>query len=215
MARLPELYEEIKDVLEQHQPELQASLLSNRIEIVGTFICASEEGPFDRFDVKIQLSELFPDQEPRLEEVGGRIPHTLKRHVFSNGSCCLGLWEAWLAKTPEADFESYLLGPVTSYFVSQFFFEQTEEWPFGEQGHSAAEIAATYSEALAIPPSTDEQAYLRLLTQPLLTGNPQCPCGSGNRLRQCHWKEIRERRRNLPAYVRKGMAKRLARGVKD
>lgn len=215
MARLDELFAEIKEVLERHQPELKASLLADHITIAGTFICLSEDGPFDRFDIEIDISERFPDQEPTLKEVAGRIPRTLERHVYSNGSCCLGLWEAWLAKTAVADFESYLSGPVASYFVSQYMFEQTGEWPFGEHGHSTDDIAATYADALAIPSGTDLQAYLRLLTQPLLSGNPECPCGSGKRLRQCHWTAIRERRRSVPATIRKSMAKRLARGTKD
>lgn len=215
MADVTELFDTIEDVLRRHQPELKAELLPDRIFVSGTFVCLSDDGPFDRFDIQIELSELFPDHEPRLKEVGDRIPRTLKRHVFSSGCCCLGLWEAWLAKTPVANFENYLLGPVTSYFVSQFLFEQTGEWPFGEQGHARDDIATTYAEALALPAGFDRRAYLQLLTQPLMSGNPVCPCGSGERLRQCHWRAIRELRRDVPASVRKAMAKRLAGGSKE
>lgn len=215
MTHIGELLVDVDGTLAQHQPELKSSLLPHGISIDGTFVCTSDAGPFDRFEIKIELSELFPDQEPRLTETGGRIPATLKRHIFSSGSCCLGLWEAWLLKTPTPDFEAYLLGPVTSYFVSQSIFEQTGEWPFGEQGHSADDIVATYADALGLPSDADRAAYLRLLTQPLLGGNPVCPCGSGKRLRECHWNDIRDSRRKVPASVRNSMARRLRKLSKD
>jgi hypothetical protein len=216
MSDIIALLREIEEVLARHQPELTATLLSDQIRVVGAFVCASDDGPFDRFHIEIAISSRFPRQEPSLEEVGGRIPRTVERHVFpSSGRCCLGLWEAWLLKTEVADFESYLLGPVTSYFISQWLFETTGDWPFGEQAHSTEAVAATYSESLGLPANADQAGYLRLLTSPLLTGNPVCPCGSGERLRNCHWKWIRERRRRIPASIRKDMAGRLRRAAKD
>jgi hypothetical protein len=210
MTDLASLFNEVKEVLRCHQPELKAALLPDRIRIEGTFICRSEAGPFDRFEVEITLSSLFPHKEPSLHEVGGRIPRTVARHVFpSSGRCCLGLWEAWLLKADTADFESYLLGPVTSYFVGQSIFETTDEWPFGEQGHSTEEIATTYCDALSLPLGGNPTEYLRILTAPFLSGNPMCPCGSGARLRNCHWRSIREQRQRIPASVRSEMADRL------
>lgn len=210
MANLEALCGEIQEALARHQEKLTATLLPDRVTVAGIFVCQSEDGPFDRFEIHMDVSALFPQKEPRLQEVGGRIPRTFNRHVFtSTQCCCLGLWEAWLLKTPVANFESYLLGPVTSYFVSQSIFELTGEWPFGEQGHSPDEIAQTYADALGLEGNGDLKAYLQLLTAPLLGGNPSCPCGSGERLRACHWRTIREQRRRIPAYVRKDIADRL------
>jgi len=128
------------------------------------------------------------------------------------------LWQArfntWL-KTDVADFESYLCGPVTSYFVSQSVFEITGEWPFGEQGHETEDIAATYAEALGLKDGADHRGLLRLLTAPFLSGNPLCPCGSRKRLRDCHWKWLRERRRRIHASVRNEMARRLLKAAKE
>jgi len=210
------LFPEVVSVLRQHQPELTATLLPDRIAVSGIFVCVSDDGPFDRFEIEMEISSLFPKKEPRLFEVAGRIPRIIERHIFtSTGCCCLGLWEAWLLKTETANFESYLLGPVTSYFVSQYLFEMTGEWPFGEQGHSIEEIALTYSEALGLPPEADQRAYLRLLTLPLLTGNPLCPCGSGARVRNCHWGIIRQQRLRVPAFIRKNIANRLQQAIKE
>jgi hypothetical protein len=216
MIRLDELLPKVGEVLERHQPGLAATLQSGRISVAGVFVCQSDEGPFDQFEIEMTISSLFPQKEPWLFEVGGRIPRTVERHVFpSSGRCCLGLWEAWLLKTPIADFASYLAGPVTSYFVSQSIFKMTGEWPFGEQGHGDDEIAATYAEALDLPAEADHKSYLKLLSSPLLLGNPLCPCGSGARLRNCHWRSIRERRRRIPAFIRKDISERLHKAIKE
>jgi len=215
MTPIHALFSEVETVLARHQPELKSTLSAAGITIEGAFVCISDDGPFDHFEVKLEITSSFPLKEPKLWEVAGRIPHTRQRHVYSDGSCCLGLWEAWLLKTSVADFEQYLLGPVSSYFVSQFMYETTGEWPFGEQGHSLTDVAATYGEALDLPAGTDLVAYFKLLSAPLLTGNPPCPCGSGNRLRICHWSELRQTRRRVDASVRKKLAKRLMKIAKE
>jgi len=216
MADLDALFSEIQSALRRYQPRLCAALLPHAVVVSGPFVCTSDEGAFDTFDIEMSVSALFPQKEPDLKEVAGRIPHSVARHVFpSSGRCCLGLWEGWLLKTDVADFESYLCGPVTSYFVSQSVFEITGEWPFGEQGHETEDIAATYAEALGLKDGADHRGLLRLLTAPFLSGNPLCPCGSRKRLRDCHWKWLRERRRRIHASVRNEMARRLLKAAKE
>lgn len=208
MAAIEVLLSEISEVLARLQPGLSARISNGKIAVSGIFSCVSDEGPFDQFDIEISVPTSFPEVEPNLKEVGKRIPHTNQRHVFvQTGCCCLGLWAAWLLKEPEANFEKYLVGPVTSYFISQSIFDITGEWPFGEQGHSRDQMMATYLEALDLPADADCRGYLKLISAPILSGYSVCPCGSGLKLGNCHLKAIRKQRQKMPASLRKAIVR--------
>jgi hypothetical protein len=216
MGRIDETFADVQHALDQHQPQLKAEMRPDHIHIQGVFVCVSDAGPFDQYEVEIAISALFPEKEPFLWETGGRIPRTMERHVFPrSGRACLGLWEAWLLRNTDASFERYLCSHVTSYFVSQSIFELTGEWPFGEQGHGREDIARTYAEALHLPTGWDYQSFVRLLGGPRLEGNATCPCGSGRRLKHCHWQYIRDVRRVTPAYIRRDMRERLDKSTKE
>jgi hypothetical protein len=203
-------FAEICEVLRRHQPALTACVSSGKIKISGDFVCNGPSGPFDIYQVEIEVSRKFPIVEPEVQEVSGRIPRTVERHIYPlSGNCCLGHWVVWLLKTSEPTFENFVAHHLSSYFIGQTIFELTGEWPFGEEGHNAAAIGASYREALNLPGSADEKAYSRLIGAPILRGNPYCPCGSGKRLRACHWNEIRDLRRRFPASVRKRIAAKI------
>lgn len=206
MTQTDAFFAEVCAVLERYQPQLSAKVYTSHIEIEGRFVCRSEEGPFDEYEIAIEVRD-FPRVEPTVREVGGRIPHTIERHVYpASGNCCLGHWAVWLLKTPTPSFENFVAHHLTSYFVGQTVFEITGVWPFGEEGHGRDEIRTSYREALNLPVGADELAYAVLLGAPLLRGNPLCPCRSGKRLRECHWGELRALRKRYPADVRKRIA---------
>ncbi|MEO1968114.1 MAG: hypothetical protein ABGW87_05295 [Sphingomonadaceae bacterium] len=203
-------YDEIVEVLQKHQPKLKAISSPNTIEISGVYVCKGPMGEFDQFDINISVPRDYPIAEPEVREVGGRIPHTVARHIYpSTAKCCLGHWVVWLLNSESHSFESYLLGHLASYFIGQSVFELTGEWPFGEEGHSKSEIATSYREALGLTERADAVAFTRLLSSPLLRGNPYCPCGSGDRLKSCHWSKLRALRQRFPPAIRKLIYKRV------
>ncbi len=204
------LFAEIREALNAHQPQLEATLDKDCIRIKGTFVCFDGNYPFDQYQIEVVVPWLFPEKEPGVWETEERIPRTVDRHIYpSSGRCCLGLWEVWLVKNPTPTFARFLTTHMHSYFVGQTVFECTGEWVFGEESHSPEGIAESYFEAIDFPEESDRGHFFRLLTAPLLQQNPRCPCGSGERLSNCHKSYLRDLRRRIPAAVRKAMHKRL------
>lgn len=175
----------------------------------GKFYLRDSEGPFDSFDVRIFFPADFPLGEPKVWEVGKRIPETPNRHN-SNGAC-ICVWEQWLAETTDRSVEAYIDCPLSRYFVSQSVFEQTGEWPLDEEPHFREGLVAAYSRTLGIPPEEDSvRRYLRALARGRLKGHFSCPCDSGRPLRHCHGEELRRLQTRIEPLLAKQMLRRLS-----
>lgn len=186
-----EYREHVETVLQRFQPELTASLVKGDICISGNLICAGDEGPFDSFEILAVLPIGFPLKEPFVWETGERIPRTADRHIYPKpGNCCLCVWEEWLCGKPKVGFEDFLVGPLHSYFVSQSIFEMTGKWPFGERSHDRQGLDQALAELLSEIPNALIDRALAILSQPKIKGHARCPCGSGQRLRNCHYREV-------------------------
>lgn len=172
-------------------PELRVSSSMFPVTIEGTFVLRASKGPFDGYDVRIELHQGFPIEQPRLFELGGRIPRTDKRHVFPKGFGCLEVWPTWLAQNDDWSVASVLNGPVRNFLLSQSHFERTDKWPFGEHAHGdEGQLGALKS--LLDPTGADSkkaQWMLRALYRWPKGHNP-CLCGSGSRFRHCHRQKL-------------------------
>lgn len=209
-----EFYSEVQQAVAKHQPELSVSRADSSIILEGRFLVYGSDGPidspngvFDSFEIRAEVAELFPAQEPAVFEIGGRIPKTVDRHVFpKDGDCCLGVWIEWLIKAPDHRFATFLTGPMQDYFFSQTYYETNGVWPYGERSHGKLGVLEAYGDLLGLP--SDEKtisAYLRLLSRKAIKGHSLCPCGSGRRLRNCHGDDIEQLRRIIPPAIAKRM----------
>lgn len=192
--------DEANAVLQRLQPELIAQILEEKICISGNIICSGDDGAFDSFEIAAILPVGFPQAEPFVWETGGRIPRVADRHVYPNpGNCCLCVWQEWLWQVQCPSFESFLVGPLHSYFVSQSIFEMTGKWPFGERGHDKVGLDQALGSMLEVIPNVQMDKALALLSQLKIKGHARCPCGSGKRLRSCHFDEFLFLQERLPA----------------
>ncbi|MHC8493105.1 hypothetical protein ACTU44_10370 [Thalassospira sp. SM2505] len=186
---------EVKDVVEKHQPELSVYQKQGIVVLEGVFVVSSpEEGPFDSFQIRAGISPNFPEKEPCVFETGERIPRTADRHVYPNeGHCCLCIWEEWLHTTPTPSFENFLTGVMHDYFVSQVYFETKGDWPYGHRAHGSEGVVESFSELLGVEPDLEViENYLQTLSMGKLKGHNDCPCGSGERIRKCHREQINQ-----------------------
>jgi hypothetical protein len=136
-----------------------------------------------------------------VEEVGGRIPRTADRHVFTDsGACCVLLEDArWEAFPVGASFRTFLEGPVQSYFLGQGLVERGEEWPFGEWSHWTAGVTEYYAEILETTDLTTIRRFVGLLALSEAKGHHECFCGSRQRLRRCCGEVVRKWRARIPS----------------
>jgi hypothetical protein len=194
-----------------HQPELMVFSMNGLVVLKGRFIVLSPEGPFDTYNVYVAISANFPWQEPMVFETVGRIPRVADRHVFeSHGNCCLGVWEEWLLRSSDHSAAAFLTGPLQDYFLSQSWYEDKDEWPFGDRSHGRLGILEAYCDLLGIGLDLlKARAYLIFLSKPSTKGHYRCPCGSGLRLRHCHGDNIDRLRKEIPPIMAQRMFLKL------
>jgi hypothetical protein len=196
VRKRPLSVEEIKRAINFDQPFLSVVEVEECFLISGQFVVApskhaSAEGAIDQFEVSIFVAKKFPRLEPLVFETGNRVPREVDRHCYTNGACCTGVWDEWLAKNERPTIDTFMEGPVRNFFLSQMYFEIHGRWPFGERSHGDAGIREACAEMLGI--KNDEKLilrYLRVLAGPWPKGHWQCPCGSERHIRDCHRIEL-------------------------
>ena len=211
--------EDVRLVLTCCQPELYAVQEGREIVVRGKYqlhervATPGTAPPICRYDVHIRLVTDFPKTEPRVFEVGGRIPREIDRHVSWDGTCCLTVWEVWLATAPDVSFEAFLTGPAYEFFLSQFYYEINGEWPFGEWSHFQKGFEEACAEVLGLPDEENQlYAYLEVLSKQRPKGHWSCPCGSGKRLRDCHREGVMALHEKIPPPLATRMLDRMSPG---
>lgn len=207
---------EVKAAIAFDQPILWATPEGADIHVRGSYLLfengaiSNPTGPIAQFDIAMVLAPGFPHREPKVFEVGGRIPRCADRHINPDGDCCVTVWEHWLTSADDHSFASFLNGPVHEYFLGQYWYERTGKWPFGERAHGFRGLEEAYADALGIPNKKKNVIYhLRLLSKDWPKGHWLCPCGSGKRLRYCHRGEMMALHERIPPRIARRMLQRL------
>lgn len=179
------------------QPSLEREM---RLQGRFAFMADHEDGPVieDAYELAITVSEWYPDDLPVIEETGGRIPRDSDRHVFPDGSLCLGsplrLHEIALSTPELTDYAEKALVP---YLYAISYWEDTgERFPFGELDHGSDGILNDFGQVLGLDDPERVGKALQLLRMKRRDANKcPCPCGCGDRLGVCGFNEkIRELR---------------------
>lgn len=146
----------------------------------------------DRYQVEIVVPGDYPKSIPDVRETGGRIPRIPDRHMNQHtGDACLFVEEETSIYFPPGSLLLHFLqGPVNGFFIGQLHFEEFGTWPFGERQHGSRGITEFYFETLGIDDPKVILAYVDCLRKPVVKGHWDCPCGSGKRLRNCHFEKI-------------------------
>jgi hypothetical protein len=183
----------IRVALLKHYPTLHLYREDGAWLVRGPFPVVVEDMIIDHYLIEILLPDDYPKSIPRLKEIGGRIPRKAAWHVYTNGYCCPFLpderWKYWPRGLDIIDF---LKGPVNDYFAGQTYRKLKGSYPFGERRHGKLGIIDYYSEELG----TDDQAVIKKCLEYLSTPQPKghwpCYCGSGERMRHCHFDKMKE-----------------------
>ena len=155
--------EKIKSQLALSQPYLKVNENGGKILIHGDLIINEREGepnpqgPIDKFRVSICIPNDYPHTEPRVREIGGRIPilnnkqGNPDRHINPDSTCCICVFGAWIASSEDYSVVAYINGPIRDYFFGQHYFEKNNKWPFGEAAHGEKGLLDVYCNVLQIP----------------------------------------------------------------
>lgn len=195
-------------------PELYLVERGEVVVVRGTYPLVDGGKVIDRYTIEIALPRTYPRGIPELREVGGRIPRHQDRHVEQDGRSCIFLPDEFCYRHPEGmDLIDFLNGPVLGFLVGQSLAEHGKAWPQGEHAHGEKGIIAFYGELVGSSDRQTVQDYLRVLAAEHLRGHWECPCGSGKRIRQCHWACLGELRARIPQAVARASLERMSQKV--
>ena len=183
----PDLVEVICSDLAVEYPNLHFRIQGKRAYVIGSFPINHNGVTADRYLIEVEFSYNYPRGVPVVREIGGRIPWIADRHVFSTGVACLFFPYDLARVYPEGtSFLDFLDGPVKSYYVGQSMYEETGEWPFGQWGHNEKGAVEFFSNFFGTNDQLVIKRYIEILSQRTIKGHWLCPCGSGEKLRNCH-----------------------------
>ena len=143
----PELYTALKEEVESVYTELHFISRARRILVTGYYPLFEDTRVWDRYQVKLQLSQDSPEGIPSLYEIGDRIPRKPDRHMEPDGKACIVLPDAYWYEHPEGmSILDFLNGPVRHFFVNQSLIDlgQSNVWQVGEWKHGADGIVEFY-----------------------------------------------------------------------
>jgi hypothetical protein len=205
----PAGWDELARAVQSAYPDLRATIVNGKPTIRGTFPIVHEGEELDRFAIQIDFPEGIANL-PSIREIGGRIPRTAERHVFTGGAICTEVPELTLLRG-EYSLLRYLDGPVRNYFLGQSLVERGEQWPFGQRDHNKPGLLEAYGEILGVSGEPTIRRYLVTLGQKKIKRHWACPCGSGAPIRECHDADLRRLHAAVPARIARQALDRLDR----
>lgn len=197
----PELLSDLKNQLATFYPSLHIFNENGKIYIRGNFPIKDKENQklIDEFKIEIEIPNTYPLDMPLVRETGGKIPKTLDRHFFyPSRTACLFLPEERYIYFPETStIFDFIEGPVKSFFISQVGFATTGKWPFGERSHDESGIIDYYYGIIGTNDELIITRFIYYLSKEKVKGHWLCYCGSGEKMRKCHFNILIDTRKNI------------------
>lgn len=181
--RDPAAFAELERTLRARFPTLHAFIEDGVCEVRGAFAPV----PGDHYQVRIELPRRYPASLPAVFETGGRIPRIIDRHIFPDGTLCLGVPLAlWIALRGDFGIGSIVDGPLRSYLIGNSLVEDGEPWPHDDRPHGSAGILQHLGELIGTADPFIASRFLIDILRGKVRGHWSCPCGSGAIIRKCH-----------------------------
>ena len=79
---------------------------------------------------------------------------------------------------------------VEVYYFTYEYHERYGEYPFGERSHGPEGVVETYSELFCESDFSKTVSLMKYISSNPYRGHNNCPCGSGQKLRNCHGQAI-------------------------
>ena len=143
----------------------------------------------DAFDLEIKVTDKFPNDIPKVREIGGKIPRTGDFHVNPDTTLCLGSQlrlKKLLHESPNlVSFAEQCIVPYL--FNVSIKLKNGGDFVTGELAHGTIGIVYDYIEIFGLK-TLDQTVYaLKLLGAKKRIANKKiCPCGCGIALGRCN-----------------------------
>ena len=155
------------------------------------------------FGISILIPINYPKQMPILFCNDPKLPiGNIDRHIMKDGSACLGVYaDIMMRWSLKPGIVNFLENFVASFLVWQAYYDAHQSPPsWGERSHFAEGIIEYYAELIGMNKCQSVVEFMKLLARKNRPkGHEICPCGSGDRLRNCH-RELLYRTREKVAW---------------
>ena len=186
----PQAFQEFKRQIESKYATLCVFVENDIVFIRGGLVIDAQDGrELDNYSIEIQLPGDYPNGVPIIKETGGRLPRILDRHILSDGVACLFLRDERYKYYPQGStIIDFIETPVKNFFLWQADYDLNEgKSNIGERGHGTKGIIEFYSEELKTDDLVVIKNFLSYLTKSEVKGHWDCYCGSGKKMRNCHF----------------------------
>jgi len=183
----------IQGVLSKY-PSLRISKnINNEIVVEGHLhfdITHNDTHIIDSYEIEILISDNYPNEIPIVREIGGRILKKFE-HIYPDRSLCLAT-EANIHSelSPRYDMVDFVDKFIIPYLFSYSYFEKYKTVPYGERSHGKEGVLEFYLDYFNVDTYHAVYNLLEYTCNKVYRGHNLCPCGSEQRIRNCHMKSV-------------------------
>lgn len=134
------------------QPKMKSKICANCVEFTGDFEYIKYKNNSYYVHLSITVPDDFPKTEPTVRLLQEVFPFNIDYHIYSNGVCCITVWDHWRYSNENTTITNFLETPVKQFFIGQANYKRTGDWPFGEWKHGLNGIIEAYAEILNVKP---------------------------------------------------------------
>ena len=144
------------------------------------------------FDVEILIPEKYPENLPRVREIGGKIDADYDHFDESRTLCLAVPIEERRVFLEEPSLLGFVNRLTVPYLYGYCHWKTYGVHPFGESEHGPEGIVRHYMDLLGLTDQLSVLAVIAFLYERGYRGHHPCPCGSKSKVRNCHGKALRE-----------------------
>ncbi len=142
------------------------------------------------YNIKIVIPEVYPKKLPQVINLDDTIPENFE-HFYADGSLCLGSPMELHLSALESCISDYLIKHIDSYLYSAtYFIKYNFQFPYGERSHGAMGILEFWMEYLNTEDYKTIYNVMDYISKNNYRGHNLCPCGSEEKVRNCHGDKI-------------------------
>ena len=166
-------------------------LMRESVVVNGTYgFAIPDSNDQIEYGICILLPDRYPKKVPVLFCNDPKLPiGNIDRHIMDDGTACLGIYADIMTRwSMHPDIVYFLEYFVAPFLVWQAYYDAHQKPPsWGQRSHFSEGIIQYYAELFGMNKRQSIVEFMKLLARKNRPqGHEQCPCGSGERLRNCH-----------------------------
>lgn len=178
-----------EQIIMEKFPELRYDMKNEEISgILHIEVICKDEYIKDSFEVKIKN---LKSSVPFVFETSKKI-NKKYHHLYSDYRLCLAtdLEQELYLKTHT--IEEWIEEYVIKYFISYIFYQRYKVFPFDEHSHGSNGVYEYLQKYFGVDNVNKAKGIFEYVCTQKYRGHRECPCGSRQKIRNCHGKVIRD-----------------------